>query len=371
MRHVWICRLKNLWKGMINKMRQIQLLDTTLRDGGLGFEDAAKEQRADIRFDTETIHSITCHLETSQIEIIELGSMELTSDDRRGFGIYQTIQQISEIMPRGNGKKQLYTALYRGPDISIEDIPDWNENLCEGIRVIIRYSELKKSLDFCKAIAKKGYKVFIQPMLTMRYNEKEIQLLINASNEMGAYALYFVDSYGYMTSEDVIRFFKKYDNDLNPSIKIGFHAHNNMNLAFSNVISFLEQNSNRDIIVDSCVLGMGQGAGNLQTELIVSYLNSHYGKNYDFDSILDVCEIVEQYINPNLWGYSVTMLLPALHRTAYKFSNALRNKYKFKYKEINGVLAKMPDNMRQRYTEKETERLLDLLGYNREELLGR
>lgn len=352
-------------------MGQIQLLDTTLRDGGLGLEDAAKEQNSKVRFDTKTIHSITCHLEISQIEIIELGSLEVTSDDRRCYGIYQTIQQISEIMPKGNGKRQLYTALYRGPDIPIEDIPDWNDKYCEGIRVIIRYSELKKSLDFCKAIAKKGYKVFVQPMLTMRYTEEEIQILIDASNEMGAYALYFVDSYGYMTSEDVIRFFEKYDSVLDPSIKIGFHAHNNMNLAFSNVLSFLEQKSNRDIIIDSCVLGMGQGAGNLQTEIIVNYLNSHYEKNYDFDSILDVCDIVEQYLNPNLWGYSVTTLLPAQHRTAYKFSNALRNKYKLKYKEVNYVLAKMPDSMRQRYTEKETERLLDLLGYNREELLER
>jgi len=352
-------------------MGQIQLLDTTLRDGGLGFEDAVINQIANHRFDTETIQSIIYYLKTSQIDIIELGSLELTPDDRQCFAIYQNIEQISKVMPEHSAEKQIYTALFRGPDTPINDIPTWNRNYCEGIRVIIRYSELKKSLDFCKSIANKGYKVFIQPMLTMRYTNEEIQLLIDASNDMGAYALYFVDSYGYMTSEDVIRFYTKYDNGLNPSIKIGFHAHNNMNLAFSNVLTLLSLMSNRDIIIDSCILGLGQGAGNLQTEIIADYLMKHWGKNYNFNSILDLCEIVEKYLNPNPWGYSVTTLLPAQHRTAYKFSISLRNKFKMTYREINDVLTRMPDKMRHRYTAKDTEELLELLGYNREELIAR
>jgi 4-hydroxy 2-oxovalerate aldolase len=352
-------------------MGQIQLLDTTLRDGGLGFEDAVKQNNADNRYDTETISNIIRHLKASQIDIIELGSLELTSDDRRCFAIYQNIQQISETMPEHSDNNQMYVALFRGPDTPINDIPNWEEHYCEGIRVIIRYSELKKSLAFCKAIADKGYKMFVQPMLTMRYTDEEIQLLIDAANDMCAYALYFVDSYGYMVSEDIIRFYDRYDNGLNASIKIGFHAHNNMNLAFSNVISFLEQKTNRGLIIDSCAIGSGQGAGNLQTEIIADYLNKYWNKSYDFDSILDLCEIVEKYLNPNPWGYSVTTLLPAQHRTAYKFSISLRNKYKMSYREINDVLTRMPDKMRQRYTAQDTEELLDLLGYSREELLGR
>lgn len=45
-------------------------------------------------------------------------------------------------------------------------------------------------------------------MLTMRYSEIEIQMVIDAANAMNAYAVYFVDSYGYMHENDVIRFLR-------------------------------------------------------------------------------------------------------------------------------------------------------------------
>lgn len=54
-----------------------------------------------------------------------------------------------------------------------------------------------------------------------------------------------------------------------------------MNLAFSNVQTFIDMNSARDLIIDSCVMGMGQGAGNLQTELIIGYINKADNK-YNF-----------------------------------------------------------------------------------------
>lgn len=183
----------------------------------------------------------------------------------------------------------------------------------------------------------------------MRYTKEEIQLLIEKSNEMNAYALYFVDSYGYMENRDVVDLFNVYDEGLKPQIKIGFHAHNNMNLAFSNVQTFIDMNSARDLIIDSCVMGMGQGAGNLQTELIIGYINKADNK-YNFSEVLNACEIIEKYYSDALWGYSVTRLLPALHRTAYKYSIALRNKYKKSYAEINEILSDMPEDLRQRYT---------------------
>ena len=255
----------------------------------------------------------------------------------------------------------MFVALFRGPDTPIEDIPDWNKTYCEGIRVIIRYSELQKSLNFCKALSKKGYKVFVQPMLTLRYTEEELDLIIKASNEMKAYALYFVDSYGYMTERDVTYFLKKYDEKLDSEIKIGFHSHNNLNLAFSNVRAFINYETNRDIIVDSCVLGMGQGAGNLQTEIISDYLNKHYNKKYDYNKILEICEIIEKFSPKPLWGYTVTTLLPALHKVAYKYSINLRERYNLSYAEINYLLENIPEDLRHRYTQENLDRLLNLL----------
>ncbi len=341
---------------------RIQLLDCTLRDGGLGLEDAVKNGISSLKFQLEDMEKIFSLLAETGIEIIEMGSIEISEQDKKPFAIYQDIQSISEICSKGRISKSraLFAGLYRGPDTDVGEIPKWTPEYCECVRVIIRYSELQKSLDFCKSLSEKGYKVFVQPMLTMRYSEQEIDQLIAASNEMGAYALYFVDSYGYMDSNDVKRLFCKYDKDLNPDIRIGFHAHNNMNLAFSNALTFLEIDTQRKIILDSCVTGMGQGAGNLQTELITDYLNKHFNKMYNFNAILDICEILDKYLSDSLWGYSITRLLPALHKAAYKYAITFRKKYGLSYKDINRLFLEMPYDYRQRYTPENAETIIKL-----------
>ena len=83
------------------------------------------------------------------------------------------------------------------------------------------------------------------------------------------------------------------------------------------------------------------------------------GKQYDYNSILDICDILDSnMISQNLWGYSVTNLLPAIHKTAYKYSMMMRNKYKLTFKDINRILKEMPNEMRNRYTIENLESLL-------------
>lgn len=339
----------------------VQILDCTLRDGGLGLEDAFKNQLSETSFSKEDIDKVTEHLQASNIDIIELGSIELSSDDKRRFAIYQDVESISKEIPANRRHDQMYVGLYRGPDTPIDDIPEWNPSLVDGLRVIIRYSELQKSMDFCAALSKKGYKVFVQPMLTMRYTEEELDMIIRESNTMDAYAVYFVDSYGYMREEDVRRFLKKYDAGLKESVRIGFHAHNNMNLAYANAQSFIKQDTNHGLICDACAIGMGQGAGNLQTELIVPYMNE-IGAKYNFTEVLEVCEIIERYMTESIWGYSVTRLLPALHKTAYKYAISLRKHYNLSLAQIDMVLSKIPEELRHRYTPENTEKLLKCVG---------
>jgi 4-hydroxy 2-oxovalerate aldolase len=342
---------------------RIKILDCTLRDGGLGLEDARINNESDLVFSKKDVNDISLSLSRSNIDIVEIGSIEISDNDKRNMAIYQNIESISNEIPETCNSNQIYAALFRGPDTPVSDIPNWNKSYCEALRVILRYSELKKSLDFCKELSKKNYKVFIQPMVTMRYSDDELQMLIDYANDMSAYALYFVDSYGYMLEQDIKHFFSLYDKGLDASIKIGFHAHNNMNLAFSNALAFIKQESDREIIIDSCCLGMGQGAGNLQTEIIIDHVNKYYGASYDYDAVLMACEVIEKYWTTSLWGYSLTRLLPAINKTAYKFSLAFRNKYKLSFVEIHNILKNIPEEYRDRYTQDSTKELLKIFGY--------
>lgn len=342
--------------------KNIQLLDATLRDGGQGLEDLYKNGFSDKFFPEDKKRRIIESLGTSAVDIIEIGTMGPSKDDKSKFAIYQDVEELSKYLPEKRNPNALYAGLYIGPDTDVDDIPDWNPSLVEGIRVILRYSELKKSLDYCAALSAKGYKVFVQPMLTMRYTDEELDMVISAANDMKAYACYFVDSYGYMQPSDIRRLFDYYDASLDKDIRIGFHAHNNMNMAFSNVQFFLDIETTRSLIVDSCATGMGQGAGNLQTELIVPYLNETFGKDYDYDSVLDVCEILDEEMIPNdLWGYSVARLLPAVYKTAYKYGLMMRNKHHLSFRQMNRVLREMPDENRMRFTSQDMENILNTL----------
>ncbi len=347
----------------MTRSSRIQLLDCTIRDGFLGLEDAYINGIANFQINKEERAQLGELITSTRADIVEIGSIEISEKDKRGFCIYQNIEQASSAAPAKKTPDQMIVGLFRGPDTPLKDIPVRDESLLEGLRVIIRYSEMKKSLDFCAHLAQKGYKVFIQPMATMRYSDEELDLVIEYANKINAYALYFVDSYGYMMPDDVIGFTEKFDSALNRGIRIGFHSHNNMNMAFANAIAFLNYKTDRNVIVDATASGMGQGAGNLQTEIITDYLNRHYEKNYNFEAVLSACDFVEMFNQDNLWGYSVMRMIPAAHRAAYKYAVALRKTYLLSYVEINrlmNILDTLPGEMRHRYTKENVRKLMEL-----------
>ena len=338
----------------------IKLLDCTLRDGGQGLENFFNNGIKTEEFSDDERRIISKRLCDAGIDIVEIGCITSTDLNMERYAIYRNLESLSKFLPSKKNGEQIITGLYVDPDTPLEKIPDYKAGLVEGIRVILRYSQLQKSLEFCKGLSEKGYKVFVQPMLTVRYTDEELDMLIEYANEMRAYALYFVDSFGYMHEKDIERIYKYYSGKLDKSIRIGFHAHNNMQNAFSNAQYFIEKLADREVIVDSCVVGMGQGAGNLQTEVIVDYLNKNYGANYDVDCILEVCDILEKFRPHDIetWGYTPLRFVPAIHNAAYKYALAMKLKYNMSLVEINHALTGISDELRHRYTPDNLEKLL-------------
>ncbi len=340
----------------------VKLLDCTLRDGGQGLEAINKNYTKTKVFSDEEKIKIIEYAKKADFDIIEIGCISHVSPANPEMAIYPSIETLSEFLPKEKNAAQLYTGLFIGPDTPLNSIPDASENLVEGTRLILRYSELQKSIDYCRGLAKKGYKVFMQPMLTMRYTDDELSKIIDAANEMKAYALYIVDSYGYMTEKDLERLYRFYDERLDKDIHIGFHAHNNMSNAFMNAKYFIEKLVSRDCIVDACAMGMGQGAGNLQTEIIANYLNEKYDALYDFTQILEICEILDAFRihDKETWGYSTLNFISARHRAAYKYASEMRYNRKMSFSEIDKVFDKMPYDLKQRYTKESLEKVLNL-----------
>ena len=65
---------------------RIQILDCTLRDGGLGLEDSKKNKISSMQFDLDSVNDIIDKLAKSKVDIIELGSIEISEENKVGYG---------------------------------------------------------------------------------------------------------------------------------------------------------------------------------------------------------------------------------------------------------------------------------------------
>ena len=207
-----------------------------------------------------------------------------------------------------------------------------------------------------------GYKVALNPMNTIGYSTEELFALIKLVNNLNPYIFTIVDTNGEMKKSDVLSQFYILDKNLNSNIKLGFHSHNNLKLSFSNAISLLEQNTERELIIDSSVLGIGRGAGNLCTEVLAEYLNDYYKGEYNLFSIL---ELVDECINPIFkakpWGASVHYYLSASNSCHPNYATFLLDKKEMSVDVLNKIFNKIPVDKKSYYDDSLIENLYNVV----------
>jgi 4-hydroxy 2-oxovalerate aldolase len=83
---------------------------------------------------------------------------------------------------------------------------------------------------------------------------------------------------------------------LGPETQVGIHAHNNLSLAVANSIGALEEGVDQ---VDGCTRGLGAGAGNCATEILVAVSERlGYQTGVDILQAMDVAEAIVAPIMP-------------------------------------------------------------------------
>ena len=317
-------------------MNKINILDCTLRDGGY---------INDFSFGQCQIKDIISKLASAHIDIIECGFLMSKAPDP-DKSLYPSVSAIKEYI----GEKQpntMYVAMIAFGDISIEEIEPCDNTSIDGIRLTFHNNQIDEAIEFGTKLKKLGYAVFVQPVGTMSYDDATLLKLIDDVNKMNPFAFYIVDTLGTMYRKDLMRIFYLYDNNLNDSIFIGFHSHNNLQLSFSNAIELMRINTRRHIIIDSSVNGMGRAAGNLCTEICAEYINNNIAPRY---GIIQLLEIVDEYLNEIFnktpWGYSVPYFISAIHGCHPNYASYLLNKKTLSVKSINSILKKIDFNER-------------------------
>ncbi len=322
----------------------INLLDCTLRDGGYVNK---------WNFGNGNITCIYDRLNEAGVDIIEIGFL----DDREQYNPDRTIQPntqaLSQTFSKIEDKKAMIVAMIDYGTCSIDNIEPRESTILDGIRVIFKKENMIKAADFGKQLIEKGYKLFLQLVSITDYTKEDIKQFSEYVKNIRPHAVSIVDTYGLMHKEQVYSYFRYLDEYLDKDIGIGYHSHNNFQLAYSNTIELLHLKTSRNIILDGTLYGMGKSAGNAPIELISMHLNEFYGKNYDINQIL---ECINTNILPiyekTYWGYSMFFYIAAKNDCHPNYVKYLLDKKTLSIKNVNIILDKIDPEHKLRYDEK-------------------
>lgn len=320
-------------------MNNVLILDCTLRDGGY---------INNWNFGEKCINGIICNLIDAQVDIVECGFIRNVHDDKDSsvFGDVERFRKLVD--PKNNNT--LYALMLEVNEYIEEAIPINDGKGADIIRVTFHKDEWERCKHIVLSIMEKGYKVCVQPIGTSDYSYEDLRSLIENVNDINPYAFYLVDTLGVMYKKDVKELFNFVDKYLNESILVGFHSHNNNQMSFANAQEAVELSGKREIILDTACYGMGRGAGNLPTELLIDYINTNFGHSY---SLVPILNIIDKYLMPiyaeHRWGYDLPYMLSAMVKCHPNYASYLLEKGTLTISDIERVLLAIPINNRSRY----------------------
>lgn len=307
----------------------IKILDCTLRDGGY---------LIDWNFGKTKIQSIIKYLTESNIDFIECGFLK-EANCNKDKTFFSSIEELQDLI----SFDQNYTLMINFGEYNIRNFSNCkNKNI--KIRVAFKKHQQTEAIEYISLLKKLDWDVFANPMSTNTYSKEELLNLISELNKIKPYGVTIVDTLGNMYENDVVEIFNLINKNLDTKIAIGFHSHNSMQLSFSNTKTLLKMGLNRTLIIDSCLYGMGRGAGNLCTELITKYLNDNYNTAYKILPLLKSidCDLKPIYAN-SPWGYSTPFYIAAIHGCHPNYASFLVSK-NFSDEEIDKILSSIPDD---------------------------
>lgn len=330
-------------------MGEIKLLDCTLRDGGYV---------NDWEFGHNNLVSIFERIVDAGIDMIEVGFL----DEKRPFDINRSIMPdtdcVEKIYGKLNKKQTMVVGMIDYGKCSLEHISSCNESFLDGIRVIFKKHLREQAMAFCGQLKKLGYKVFAQLVSVTSYSDDEMMDLIQLANRVKPYAVSMVDTYGLMHQNNLMHYFTLLSENLHSDIGLGYHAHNNFQMGYANCITMLSNTTERMMIVDGSIYGMGKSAGNAPIELLAMYLNHIHGKRYHISQLLEAIDSnISQFYHPATWGYNMFYYLAASNDCHPDYVSYLMNKHTLSVKSINELLGKLEGEKKLLYDKDYIEQL--------------
>ena len=273
------------------------VLDCTLRDGGY---------YTNWNFSSSFFDKYLNAVKSLPVSYIELGYI---SDNKDNLGpFYHLDNNIIQYSKSKIRKDQKVLAMInfkerRSSSHLKKLIEKFGKNL-DGIRFAVNPSKILKFRSLINSLKKSKYKkldVYLNLMYLSDWyqNDKLIKKLFKEIPSK-IKILAFVDSHGALDPFQVEEFFNKISTKFSLPYPFGCHFHNNCGLALANTIVAKKKNCS---IIDTTFKGMGRGAGNAETELMLA-CDTEKRKNIKGFHLNNLLEELKKLKDKLDWGSS-------------------------------------------------------------------
>lgn len=282
----------------------MKVLDCTIRDGGYYTNwDFSKSQ----------VDQYIAALNNLPIDYIEVGYRSPKQKSYHGKYFYLPLFELQDLKKKTTKK---IVVILNEKDVRPEHLEELLKpiiGLVDMVRMAIDPENLARAIVLAKEVKKYGFEIGFNVMYMSKW--KDNPAFIEALSDVDGVADYFymVDSYGGVFPSDVISIINLVKSKT--SCKLGFHGHDNLELALINTLTAIE---NGVEIVDSTILGMGRGAGNLRTELLLTVLNNKYGVDVDFNALESAVSSITSLLNKYEWGTNLPYMISGINSLPQK-----------------------------------------------------
>jgi len=299
-----------------------KILDCTIRDGGYV---------NNWEFDKKLVREVYRALSKSGVEYVEIGFRGTEKHfDRNKYGLWRFTpeEHIREATDNIVGAKLALMADYG--KVELDDFCEAKESVVDLVRIAVHKNNLKGAISLLEQIKEKGYDVSLNVMGYANYSENERKGLVDMLKSAELDYVCIADSYGSLIPDQIMPLFEPLLNI--PDIKVGFHPHNSLQMAFANSLEAIRCGVH---IIDSTIYGMGRAAGNLPTEIIISFLEKHGSDRYNSIPVLNV---IDSYFasmhSGNKWGYQLPYMLSGMFQCHPDYAKTLIDHKEFTIEDI-------------------------------------
>ena len=277
----------------------IKILDCTIRDGGL---------INDHKFEEGFVKAVYDTLVAAGVDYMEIGykaSKRIYAPNAFGPWKHCDEDALRRIVGENpTGLKLSAMADAERCDYKTDILPK-KDSVLDMIRVACYINQIPLAVDMVNDAHQKGYETVMQLMAISVVQEHELSEALETLVRTPVSAIYVVDSFGALYSEQVRDLTLTLMEAVKGSGKeVGIHAHNNQQLAYANTVEALIMGASR---LDATIHGMGWGAGNCPLELLLGFLHNPKFR------VRPVLQCIQEFLLPVRkkldWGYSIPYMI--------------------------------------------------------------